>query len=118
MALCIHPDGKRTEFKWSIEEANRQLGGWFCSIPGQMRTGYLCLVHDEGAILNPPLPRNALAERLTGYPEIYGPIVVASFEESGEKDLIDVIRKDDRHLFEARLVAISDFSSLQQGAKS
>jgi hypothetical protein len=106
VATVIHPDGRRVDFAYTgIRSAHEQLGGYFDSIPGQQPAGYLVLVHDEGAVLS--LPRNAHVEQLTGYPEVYGPAVIVSYEEADEDELVDQVHTAARAAFDQRLAAIA-----------
>jgi len=75
----------------------------FTSVPleDHSESGYTVYANDNGMLI--PLPRNKKAEQLTGYPELYGPICVTSFEESGEDECMGYIVEESRAAFEQKL---------------
>jgi hypothetical protein len=106
MAILIRPDGSSKSFPYaSYRDAQRELGGCFCGVPGQVDAGYLVLVLDEGRLLDEP--RNTIVEILTGYPEVYGAAVVVSYQEAGEDELLHRIRKPARDAFDRRLSTLT-----------
>lgn len=107
MALLINVDGSARTFKYvGIDSAKQQLGGWFDRVPGNIRAGYLVLVHDEGLLLH--MPRNPHVEAITGYPEVYGAAVFVSYEEARETELIPTIDRQQRRAFLTALKPFTD----------
>jgi len=78
----------------------------FTTVPQRdgMACGYTVYANDNGMLI--PLSRNVTAEDLTGYPELYGPICVASFEEAGEDECLCYVTKKSKAAFERLLEAL------------
>lgn len=105
MAILLQPTGEVRRFEYrTFKDAVRELGGYFETVPYQVSAGYLVLVHETGALDG--LPRNDAAQRVTGYPEIYGPAVIVRFEEAGEDELLHRVNDEKRAAFERRLEEI------------
>jgi hypothetical protein len=110
----IFPDGrietkKYESYKSIGEGVNLETGGrddpfTTVPLPGGFREGYSVFANDNGLLVG--LPRNPTAEKLAQYPELAGVIVVASFKESGEDDLLCYVDHEVRRAFEAKLQAL------------
>lgn len=112
--LIIHPDGRCEEavyidYKSICKGVN--LPGQdepFTSVPIPERdgAGYTVWANDVGLLIG--LDPNPWAEDLCDYDNLAGPIVVSSFEEAKEEDLIGCIVPDKRQKFLQRLADVRE----------
>jgi hypothetical protein len=110
----IFPDGrvetkKYESYKSIGEGVNLETGGrddpfTTVPLPGGFSEGYSVFANDNGLLID--LPRNPAAEKLAQYPELAGVVVVASFEESGEDELVGYTDPAAKKAFEQKLQAI------------
>lgn len=110
--LIIHENGRCEEVAWksyrSIVEGVNKPGcdDSFTSVPIPERdeAGYTVYANDVGLLIG--LDPNPWAEVLCRYSPLVGPIVVLSFEESHEDDLIGSINPGVRAQFEKMLSTV------------
>lgn len=107
--IVIHPDGRVENVAYvdykSIEKGVNPHGrdDPFTTVPIPERdaAGYTVFANDVGLLIG--LDHNPWAEELCDYEPLVGPVVVASFEESKEDDLIGCIVPAKRKQFLQRL---------------
>jgi hypothetical protein len=112
--LIIHPDGHCEETSYadyrSIGKGVNLPGGddpfTMVPLPERDQAGYTVYANDVGLLIG--MAPNPWAERLCMYDPLVGPIVVTSFEESKEDDLIGSIVPEVRKQFLVRLTQVRE----------
>lgn len=107
--IIIHPNGKVEQRPYvsyrSIGEGVNLPGKddpfTMVPVPERDACGYSVFANDVGLLIG--LDPNPWAEKLCDYSPLVGPIVVTTFEEAKEEDLIGCIEADARASFIVRL---------------
>jgi hypothetical protein len=99
---AVHPNGTVTKVDYvDYNTINEVVGGFFDAIPYPDSCGYSFFVSDTGLLDR--LPRNPVAEELTGYSPIAGPMAVVEITEDTEPDLFPSVNTLERDVWTKRL---------------